>query len=50
MERSDPDQVLLECADTLALRQIEAGLSQTCLHLEWCGIKREMVYFLRDPA
>lgn len=27
IESSDPDQVLLECADTLALRQIEADPS-----------------------
>lgn len=38
------------CADTLALRQIEAGPSNIRLRLEWCGIERQMVYFLRDPA
>merc|ERR1711991_457474 len=50
IERSDPDQVLLECADTLALRGVEAGPSQIRLHLEWCGLEREMIYFLRNPA
>lgn len=50
IESSDPDQVLLECADTLALRQIEAGPGEIRLHLEWCGMEREMVYFIRDPA
>jgi len=50
IERSDPDQIVLECPDTLTLRGVEAGPEEIRLHLEWCGIERQMIYFLQDPA
>ena len=48
--RSDPRQIVLRCPDTLALRGVEAGPSEIRLHLEWCSIERQIVYFLRDPG
>ena len=50
IERSDPDQVLLECPDTLALRRIEARPDRIHLSLEWCGTERQLICFLRDPS
>lgn len=38
----------IPCSDTLAVRSVEAGPHEIRVHFEWCGIEREIVYFLRD--
>ena len=43
-------QAELECPDTLAIRGVEAGPDKIQLSLEWCGLEREMIYFLQDPS
>jgi hypothetical protein len=38
----------LQCPDTLAVRNVEAGPHKIRIQLEWCGREREMIYFLCD--
>ena len=41
-------EIEVACADTIAVRSVEASPEQILIQLEWCGLERELVYFLRD--